>query len=161
MKRPSPSSTSSKTPSKAKPKRLTSGRTAARTLSPQARAAANKATPPRKVSLPASSASKTPTSTVARRTPKTSSPKRCAGSPHLGSETKPAQTKQSQLVALLGSDPGASIAQMVALTGWQAHTVRGAISGALRKRLGLDVRACLEEGVRVYRIHRARGGMGS
>jgi hypothetical protein len=31
--------------------------------------------------------------------------------------------------------------------------VRGAISGALRKRLGLDVQGRIEEGVRIYRLH--------
>ena len=62
-------------------------------------------------------------------------------------------TKQARLIALLGSAAGASITQMIALTGWQAHTVRGTISGVLRKRLGLNV-ACAsgDAGVRVYRI---------
>lgn len=45
------------------------------------------------------------------------------------------------------------MAQMVELTGWQSHTVRGMLSGSLRKRLGLNVRYGVEEGVRVYRIH--------
>ncbi|WP_342133550.1 DUF3489 domain-containing protein, partial [Hydrogenophaga sp. OTU3427] len=61
-------------------------------------------------------------------------------------------TKQSQLISLLGSSSGATLAQMMSLTGWQAHTVRGMLSGSLRKRLGLDVQAQVEEGVRVYRI---------
>lgn len=60
-------------------------------------------------------------------------------------------TKQSQLISLLGST-GATLAQMMSLTGWQAHTVRGMISGSLRKRLGLNVQTQVEEGVRVYRI---------
>jgi hypothetical protein len=60
-------------------------------------------------------------------------------------------TKQSQLITLLGSS-GATLAQMMSLTGWQAHTVRGMISGSLRKRLGLNVQTQVEEGVRVYRI---------
>ena len=40
------------------------------------------------------------------------------------------------------------------LTGWQAHTVRGTISGVLRKRLGLSVTCAASEGggTRVYRI---------
>jgi hypothetical protein len=63
----------------------------------------------------------------------------------------PAPTKQSQLIALLGSS-GATLAQMMTLTGWQAHTVRGMLSGSLRKRLGLNVQSHVEEGVRVYRI---------
>ncbi len=44
------------------------------------------------------------------------------------------------------------MASMMALTGWQAHTVRGALSGSLRKRLGLDVQAEVVDGLRVYRI---------
>lgn len=62
-------------------------------------------------------------------------------------------SKQSRLIALLRSAPGATLPQMTALTGWQPHTVRGAISGVLRKKLGLSV-SCVasESGVRVYRI---------
>lgn len=44
------------------------------------------------------------------------------------------------------------MAQMTSLTGWQPHTVRGTISGSLRKRLGLNIQSSAEEGVRVYRI---------
>jgi hypothetical protein len=58
------------------------------------------------------------------------------------------------LIALLQSEPGATISQMRSLTGWQAHTVRGTISGALRKRLELNVvcNAMNESGARIYRI---------
>jgi Protein of unknown function (DUF3489) len=47
---------------------------------------------------------------------------------------------------------------MRSLTGWHAHTVRGTISGALRKRLGLNVvcNALNEDGARSYRIVAAR-----
>lgn len=65
--------------------------------------------------------------------------------------THPA-SKQSQLIALLRSAPGATLAQMMTLTGWQAHTVRGMLSGSLRKRLGLNVQSQVAEGLRVYRI---------
>ena len=63
-------------------------------------------------------------------------------------------SKQARLIALLQSEPGATISQMRSLTGWQAHTVRGTISGALRKRLGLNVvcNAMNESGARIYRI---------
>lgn len=70
-----------------------------------------------------------------------------------------AQTKQAQLIEMLGKPSGASMVQMMALTGWQAHAVRGALSGALRKRLGLDVQGQVEEGVRIYRIHRRAGAV--
>ena len=64
----------------------------------------------------------------------------------------PPASKQSQLISLLRSAPGATLAQMMTLTGWQAHTVRGMLSGSLRKRLGLNVQSQVEEGARVYRI---------
>jgi len=62
-------------------------------------------------------------------------------------------TKQGQLVAMLQRPDGASLDEIVAATGWQAHTVRGAIAGALKKKLGLTVVSEKIEGRgRVYRI---------
>ena len=46
-------------------------------------------------------------------------------------------TKQALFVGMLGRAEGATIAEIVAATGWQPHTVRGAFAGALKKRLGL------------------------
>lgn len=64
-----------------------------------------------------------------------------------------AGTKQAQIIAMLQRPEGASIAEIVAATSWQAHTARGAISGALKKKLGLPVRAEKVEGRGiVYRI---------
>jgi len=62
-------------------------------------------------------------------------------------------SKRDRLIDLLAASPGGTIAQMMKLTGWQAHTVRGTISSVLRKRLGLNV-VCGPDasGVRVYRI---------
>jgi hypothetical protein len=48
-------------------------------------------------------------------------------------------TKQAALIAMLRRPGGATIAEIVAATGWQPHTVRGALAGALKKRLGLEV----------------------
>ena len=59
-------------------------------------------------------------------------------------------TKQAQLIAMLRE--GATIDEMVAATGWQSHTVRGAMAGALKKRLGLTIASVKEERGRVYRI---------
>ncbi len=72
-------------------------------------------------------------------------------------ETKPKQgragTKQAQLVAMLEAPEGASTAEIVAAFGWQPHTVRGAIAGALKKRLGLQIGSEAIEGRgRVYRM---------
>ena len=62
-------------------------------------------------------------------------------------------TKQSLLIDLLSRKTGATIAEAVAATGWQAHSIRGAISGALKKKLGLAVASeTVEDRGRVYRI---------
>ncbi|WP_374521878.1 DUF3489 domain-containing protein [Hydrogenophaga sp.] len=61
-------------------------------------------------------------------------------------------SKQSQVIALLKSGAGASMAQLIEVTGWVPHTVRAMISTALRKRLGLNVELKVEDGVRIYRI---------
>jgi hypothetical protein len=50
-------------------------------------------------------------------------------------------TKQAKLIELLRRPEGATVAQIAAATGWQHHTIRGAISGALKKKLGLAVEA--------------------
>lgn len=62
-------------------------------------------------------------------------------------------TKQAMLIEMLQRPEGAAMAEIVAATGWQAHTARGVMSGALRKKLGLVLTSEKEEGKgRVYRI---------
>jgi hypothetical protein len=61
-------------------------------------------------------------------------------------------SKVDQVVALLRRPEGATIEAMIAATGWQAHTVRGAISGALKKKAGLTITSEKTDGVRIYRI---------
>ena len=66
-------------------------------------------------------------------------------------------TKQAALVAMLKRSEGATIAEVVAATGWQPHTVRGALAGALKKRLGLTIASEKVEGRgRVYRLAQPR-----
>lgn len=48
-------------------------------------------------------------------------------------------TKQEILIEMLRAEGGATIDEIVEATGWQAHTVRGAMSGALKKKLGLTI----------------------
>jgi hypothetical protein len=61
-------------------------------------------------------------------------------------------TKQAMLIEMLQTAEGATIGEIVAATGWLAHTARGAMSGALGKKLGLVVTSEKEEGKgRVYR----------
>lgn len=57
-----------------------------------------------------------------------------------------AGTKQAQIIAMLRRPEGATVAEMVEATGWLAHTVRGSISGALKKKLGLPITAEKIEG---------------
>ena len=62
-------------------------------------------------------------------------------------------TKQALLIDLLKRKTGATIDEAVAATGWQPHSVRGAISGALKKKLGLAVTSeRVGDRGRVYRI---------
>ncbi len=101
------------------------------------------------------------------KTPKKLTPKSDAASKPLvpakakkiGAPTKPAlptprpNTKQAKLIAMLRRPGGATIADLAKATGWQRHTVRGVISGALKKKLGLTVRTEKAEGKdRVYRL---------
>jgi hypothetical protein len=50
-------------------------------------------------------------------------------------------TKQAQMIEMLKRPEGATVEQIAEATGWQHHTIRGAISGALKKKLGLTVEA--------------------
>ncbi len=62
-------------------------------------------------------------------------------------------TKQALLIDLLTRKKGATINEAVAATGWQPHSVRGAISSTLKKKLGLAVTSEKPgDGPRRYRI---------
>lgn len=61
-------------------------------------------------------------------------------------------SKIDTVITLLRAKGGASIEQMIKATGWQAHSVRGAISGHLKKKLGLNVLSEKIDGTRLYRI---------
>ena len=64
-----------------------------------------------------------------------------------------AESKQSQLITMLKQPDGATITEVVEALRWQAHTVRGAIAGALKKKLGLKVESeKADDRGRVYRI---------
>ena len=74
-------------------------------------------------------------------------PERVAGSP-----APRAGSKQAQVIDLFRRAEGATVAEVIAATGWQPHTVRGIVSGTLKKKLGLTVISAKEERGRVYRI---------
>lgn len=61
-------------------------------------------------------------------------------------------TKTAQVIGLLKQPGGASLKAIMRATGWQAHSVRGFISGHLGKKMGLRVKSLQREGERVYAI---------
>ena len=66
--------------------------------------------------------------------------------------TPRAGTKQALVIAMLRQDHGATIDEIAAATSWAKHTVRGCLSGELKKRLGLIITSeVLERRGRVYR----------
>jgi hypothetical protein len=76
---------------------------------------------------------------------------------------KPAKSRQKLAVARQGSKTakvldllkrsgGATLKEILRATGWQAHSVRGFISGHLGKKMGLSVRSFRRDGERVYSL---------
>lgn len=62
-------------------------------------------------------------------------------------------TKQALLVQLLSRPEGAAIQEMMQAVGWQQHSVRGFLAGALKKNLGLALTSTKTEGeLRRYRV---------
>jgi hypothetical protein len=78
---------------------------------------------------------KKPTKPTKPRIVRRSPPKAAKKAPAPQSKT----TKQDAVLALLRRQNGASIDEIVAATDWQPHSVRGFLSGAVKKRLGIDV----------------------
>jgi len=85
----------------------------------------------------------------------TKRPRRMAREPQsaVQSAASKAPSRLDQLEQLLIGENGASIAEMVEATGWQQHSVRGAMAGALKKRR-LAITSEKVEGVRRYRAER-------
>ena len=61
-------------------------------------------------------------------------------------------SKQDEVIAMLRRPEGATLDEVASATGWQRHTVRGAFSGTLKKKLGLTLASAREARGRVYRI---------
>jgi len=74
----------------------------------------------------------------------------------VGVEGKPRtreNSKQATVIQMLQRPEGATISQICAATGWQAHTVRGTFAGAFKKKLGLNLTSDKPNGgERIYRI---------
>lgn len=66
--------------------------------------------------------------------------------------TAPKSSKIDNIIAMMRRPKGATINDLTKATAWQAHSVRGAISGTLRKKQGLNVVSEKSGDVRLYRI---------
>jgi hypothetical protein len=64
----------------------------------------------------------------------------------------PKPGKIDKIIGMMRRPKGASIIDLTKATAWQAHSVRGAISGTLRKKQGLNVVSEKSGNVRLYRI---------
>ncbi len=70
-----------------------------------------------------------------------------------GAPTAREGSKKAIVLELLRRPEGATLADIVAATDWQAHSVRGFISGSLGKKMGLNVESFKrQDGQRVYRV---------
>ena len=87
-----------------------------------------------------------PTKTAAQ--PKNSVKEKVKAAPPVLSAT----TKSATILALLQSGRGASIAEIATATGWQHHSVRGFLSGTVKKKLGHALANEVSAGTRRYRI---------
>lgn len=67
-------------------------------------------------------------------------------------KSKPAASKTEQVLAALRAASGVTLKQLVKLTGWQPHSVRGFLSAQVSKRMGLRVKSFKRDGERCYRI---------
>ncbi len=71
----------------------------------------------------------------------------------LAKRTPRAGSKLAQVVELLEGEAGATITEIMTATGWQQHTVRGALAGSITKKLGRTLTSeKIERRGRVYRI---------
>jgi hypothetical protein len=89
-----------------------------------------------------------------RRAPKSvapSEPGPTARGDNAAAEPKAPKGKLGVLVELMRRPEGASVDAMSQATGWQIHSVRGAMAGSLKKR-GLTIVSEKTEAGRIYRI---------
>ena len=62
-------------------------------------------------------------------------------------------SKTATVIGLLEASRGATLAELIEASGWQPHSVRGFISGVLRKKMGLKINSARrEDGQRAYSI---------
>jgi hypothetical protein len=60
------------------------------------------------------------------------------------------ETATSRIMALLQASDTVSLKELMQVTGWQAHSIRGFISRKLSKQMGLEISSFRRDGERVY-----------
>ena len=63
-----------------------------------------------------------------------------------------AASKQDQIIALLHKPQGVNLTELMQATSWQAHSIRGFLSGTIKKKLNLNLISQKIDGAQVYRI---------
>jgi hypothetical protein len=64
-----------------------------------------------------------------------------------------AESKGAKIIEMIGRPKGATLAEIMKATDWQAHSVRGFLSGNLSKKMGLNIQSERRpDGERVYRV---------
>jgi uncharacterized protein DUF3489 len=62
-------------------------------------------------------------------------------------------SKAAKVLEMLKLPDGTTLAELMKATGWQAHSVRGFLSGTIRKKLGLNIASTkTEDGARMYSV---------
>ena len=94
---------------------------------------------------------------VTKNSPKPAKKQPAISSKTTNNSTRPEKpdrpnSKQDILITLMKRPSGATLEELVSATNWQKHSVRGTISGALKKRLKLPIISEQETRGRIYRI---------
>lgn len=96
--------------------------------------------------------SKTPSPKPAK-SPKPPAPPKAPEDVGLFTIVSKAPNKQAIIIALLRKPDGSKLAELMQATGWQAHSIRGFLSGTIKKKLGLNLISQKHDGVQHYKLN--------